>query len=320
MEGFFQQEFFFGANTMKDVISINEFSGEEMLHLVRLALELKREPGRFEGLLSGNWLLLLFQKTSTRTRLSFEVGFRRLGGETIVMDWDTSNFAISPIRYEARYVSRHMDLVMARLKRHGDLQALAEFSTVPVINGCDDKFHPCQALADMVTVYEAAGTFDGQTLTYTGIHNNVVNSLMAACTLVGVHLILVTPETNPGADDPDFTGPLMASGLIEHSLDLKTSAGRSQFVYTDTWVDMEFFHDDSYREEKERRIKEMLPFQLNSQNLAGSEAFIMHDMPIHPGYEITEEIVESPRSRIYQQAENRLYAQQALMLHLLGAA
>ena len=304
---------------MKHLLSLEDFTSEEVQHVVRLALELKKNPLRFEGLLQGRWLLMLFQKSSTRTRLSFEMGIRQLGGNAMVMDWDKSNFAISPIKFEARYVSRHMDLVMARLKEHKDSHALAEFSKVPVINGCDDKFHPCQALADMMTVYETAGTFEGQTLTYVGIHNNVANSLAIACNHVGVKLVLVTPEINPAAADPELMKRVMANGYVEQSDDLGEAVARSNFVYTDTWVDMEFFNDDSFAEEKERRVTKMLPFQLNAESLKGSDAFILHDMPIHPGYEISEELVDSPRSRIYEQAENRMYAQQALMLHLLGS-
>ena len=304
---------------MKHLLSLEDFTSEEVQHVVRLALELKKNPQRFEGLLEGRWLLMLFQKSSTRTRLSFELGMRQLGGNAMVMDWDKSNFAISPIKFEARYVARHMDLVMARLKRHEDSQTLAEFSKVPIINGCDDKFHPCQALADLLTVYETGGNFEDQTLTYVGIHNNVANSLAIACNHVGMKLILVTPETNSAAADAGLMKRVMANGHVETSDDLKDAAARSNFVYTDTWVDMEFFGDESFAAENERRVNKMLPYQLNEKNLNGSEAYILHDMPIHPGYEISEELVDSPRSRIYEQAENRLYAQQALMLHLLGA-
>ncbi len=321
--GFFlKPRLFFKSNykefPVNHVLSLMDFSGDELNHLVQSALRIKADPAKFRGLMDGRWLLMLFQKTSTRTRLSFEIGVQQLGGKAVVMDWDESNFAISPIKYEARYVSGHVDLVMARLKQHGDVQALVEHSTVPVINGCDDKFHPCQALADIVTVYEAVGTFEGQTLTYTGIHNNVANSLAIACSKIGLNLILCTPEANPAAEDAALMKDLLSTGLIEQTQDLPDAARRSQFVYTDTWVDMEFFHDESYAEEKERRVKKMAPYQLNEENLAGSDAYILHDMPIHPGYEISAELVDSPRALIYQQAANRLYAQQALMLHLLG--
>lgn len=304
---------------MKHLLSLEDLTPEEVHHLVKLAIEIKQEPERFRSLLQGRWLLMLFQKSSTRTRMSFELGIKLLGGEALVMDWEQSNFAISPIRFEAKYVSRHMDLIMARLKRHEDTQTLAEFSGVPVINGCDNKFHPCQAFADLVTIYETAGSFEGQTLTYAGIHNNVANSLLIACAQVGMKLILVTPESNAASEDPDLVRRMFAKGNVERTQDLNGAARRSNFVYTDTWVDMEFFGDENFQNEKERRIQKMLPYQLNSETLAGSEAFILHDMPIHPGYEISEDLVDSPRSKIYQQAENRLFAQQALMLHLLGA-
>lgn len=304
----------------ENVITLEDLSAEEIGKIVRLALEIKGDPGRFEDSLRGRWLLMLFQKTSTRTRLSFEIGMQRLGGRAVVMDWDNSNFSLSPIEFEARYVSGHMDLIMARLKLHDDVLTLARHSTVPVINGCDDMFHPCQALADLVTVLETAGGFAGQTLTYVGIHNNVANSLAAACTKVGLKLLLVTPEVNAAAEDAALMEKWTATEFVERTLDLRAAVNRSQFVYTDTWVDMEFFNDESYQEEKERRIKLMLPYQLNKELLSESDPYVLHDMPIHPGYEIGEELVDSPKSLIFLQAENRLYAQQALMLHLLDAA
>jgi ornithine carbamoyltransferase len=286
--------------------------------IVRRATEIKRNPERFKDALHGRWLLMLFQKTSTRTRMSFEMGVAKLGGRTIVLDWDQTNFAISPIEYEARYVSQQTHLVMARLKRHQDLLDLAGHSMVPVINGCDDRFHPCQALADLQTIHEAAGTFEGKTLTYVGIHNNVSNSLAYACAKVGLHLILVTPEVNPPAHDETMLAELERSGAIERTLDLKDAAKRSHFIYTDTWVDMEHFADPAYAEEKKRRMDLLKPYQLNKANLGGATPYILHDMPIHPGYEISEDLVNDPRSLIYKQADNRMYAQQALMIHLLN--
>jgi len=303
---------------VKHCISLAEFGKEELRRIIQTALKLKRTPEKYSSLMKGRWLLMLFQKTSTRTRLSFELGIGKLGGHAVWMDWNTSNFSISPIEYEARYASSQMDIIMARLKRHQDVLALAQHSTVPVINGCDDRYHPCQALADILTVYEAAGGFDRATVTYVGIHNNVTNAMAQACHLAGVHLILVTPEVNPAAEDPQLMERLTSAGTVERTLDLNGAARRSQFVYTDTWVDMEFFSDPSFQQEKERRVKLLKPFQLNRETLAGSDPFILHDMPIHPGYEIDADLVNSPRSLIYQQAANRTYVQQALMLHLLG--
>ncbi len=303
---------------MRHCISLADFSPEEVRGIVQTALKLKRHPDRHAHLLAGRWLLMLFQKTSTRTRLSFEIGMARLGGNSVLMDWDKSNFAISPIEYEARYASGHVDLIMGRLKKHDDVLTLAKHSRVPVINGCDDRFHPCQALADLLTILETAGTFEGQTLTYVGVHNNVANSLCWGCSKSGVKLILVTPEVHPAAYDPAMLEQLTAQGRIERTLDLNGAARRSTFVYTDTWIDMEYFNDPGYQDEKRRRTALMQPYQLNAETLAGSSPYILHDMPIHPGFEISAGLVDSPRSLIYRQAENRLYAQQALMLFLLG--
>lgn len=304
-------------NNVRHCLTLDHFTSEEILGIVQLALRLKREPAQFKGLMRERWLLMLFQKSSTRTRMSFEIGMGRLGGQSVVMDWESSNFSISPIEYEARYASSHTDLIMARLKLHQDTVTLTENSLVPVINGCDDKFHPCQALGDLVTIFEAAGSISGQTLTFVGIHNNVANSLACAMPGLGGRLILVTPEVNPAAHDPEMLERMTATGLVERTLNMKEAVARSQFVYTDTWIDMEFFGQEDHQAENERRIQLMLPYQLNAETMKGSNAYILHDMPIHPGYEISEELVHSPRSLIFQQAENRMYAQQALMLFLL---
>ncbi|MEV5029623.1 hypothetical protein MRBLPE1_005282 [Paenibacillus sp. LPE1-1-1.1] len=168
-----------------------------------------------------------------------------------------------------------------------------------------------------MTIYEVAGAFKGMTLTYVGIHNNVANSLVAGCMTLGVKLLLVTPIINPPSWDEELMQQAYRSGLIEKADSLTEAAARSDFVYTDTWIDMEFYHDDHYQEEKNRRLEKMLPFQLNRNNLAGHTPYIMHDMPIHPGFEIEAELVESERSIIYQQAENRMHVQKALLLHLL---
>ncbi len=302
---------------MKDVLSLKEMPAESIRAVVELARDVKRSPERYASALSGRNLLLLFQKTSTRTRLSFELGIQELGGRAVVMDWDKSNFAISPIRYEARYVSRHVHIIMARLLRHRDVRELAASAPVPVINGCCERYHPTQGLADLLTIYERTGTFDGVTIAYVGIHNNVANCLTAGATKVGARVILVTPEVNPASWDEELMQAARATGRLEVTTDPK-AVQRADFVYTDTWVDMEHFHNPAYAEEKERRLKVMLPYQVNRSLLDGHDPYIMHDMPIHPGLEIAEDVIESERSLIYDQAENRLHAEKALMLHLLG--
>jgi ornithine carbamoyltransferase len=186
-----------------------------------------------------------------------------------------------------------------------------------VINGCCDRYHPSQALADLVTIKETAGTLRGASVTYVGIYNNTSNSLVAAATSVGVKVGLVTPVVNPPADDHALIERAEATGLLSRYDTVAEAAAESQFLYTDTWVDMEFFTDPSYAEERDRRVALMSPFQLSAEHLDGAEPWIMHDMPIHPGYEISAELVDSPRSVIFRQAENRLYAAKALLLYVL---
>lgn len=168
-----------------------------------------------------------------------------------------------------------------------------------------------------MTVYEVAGTLSGITLTYVGIHNNLANSLVAGCTTLGVKLLMVTPIINENSWDEELMQTAYRSGHVENIIDLSEAVSRTDFIYTDTWIDMEFFHDINYQEENNDRIRIMSDYQVNRANLHGYSPYIMHDMPIHPGMEIEEELIESDRSIIYQQAENRMHAQKALMLHLI---
>jgi ornithine carbamoyltransferase len=302
---------------MNHLLSLQELNRSDLIWIVQQALAVKRESWRYYNACERKGLLMLFQKTSTRTNLSFQSAINQLGGYAVPMDWDSSNFSISPIRYESRYASRNSDLIMARLKNHADLAELAAYSQVPVINGCCDKYHPCQSLADLMTIYETAGSFSGVTLTYVGIHNNVANSLIAGCMTLGVRLLLVTPIVNESSWDECLMRQAYGSGLVERLDTLAEAIPRSDFVYTDTWIDMEFFRDPLYREEKQRRIDTMMPFQVNREQLKGRTPYLMHDMPIHPGYEIEEALIESEQSVIYRQAENRMHVQKALILHLL---
>ena len=237
-----------------------------------------------------------------------------MGGYAVRLDWRESNFSISPLRYEARYASSNCDVIMARLKRFEEIAELAGHSSVPVINGCCNRYHPSQALADLMTIKEVAGSLEASSVTYVGIHNNVANSLVAAGTRAGVRVGLVTPLTNPPAVDERLMATAQATGLLVRHAGVAEAAAASEFLYTDTWVDMEFFDDPAYAQERDRRVTLMTPFQLNTENLAGATPWIMHDMPIHPGFEISAELVESQRSVIFRQAENRLYTAKAMLL------
>ena len=194
---------------------------------------------------------------------------------------------------------------------------MASAATVPVINGCCNLYHPCQALADMLTIAEdRGGEARGARLTYVGAYNNVVNSLVSISAALGVELTLVCPIRDEAIVDEESRGRLLDLGLLTETLDAKAALADADYAYTDTWIDMEYFNDSAYAEEKERRCALMLPYQLNAELLDGSDAKVMHDMPMHLGYEITEELAESERSIIYDQAENRLDAQKAILLTL----
>jgi ornithine carbamoyltransferase len=302
---------------VKHILSLREFTGEELTALVEQAIQLKADPDRYADAARGKGLLLLMEKTSTRTTLAFSAAIAQLGGYSVRLNWDESNFTISPLRYEARYVSSNCHAIMARLKTHESLAELAEHSRVPVINGCDTRYHPSQALADLMTIREVAGGFDGVSVTYVGVHNNVANSLVVGATRVGVKVGLVTPKVHEPAWDPELMHEARATGLVTMYDTVTEAAVKSDFIYTDTWVDMEFFTDPSYAEERDRRIRQMSPYQLNAANLGDATPWVMHDMPIHPGYEISAELVEDPRSVIFQQAENRLYTAKAMLLDVL---
>jgi ornithine carbamoyltransferase len=207
---------------------------------------------------------------------------------------------------------------MARLLKNADLQAMAEASCVPVINGCDEKYHPSQAIADLITVKEKTGKLKGVRLVYVGIHNNVCNSLVEGCTKTGVKITTVTPIFNKPSRDNDLLEDAKKTGLWEATQDVREAVGDADFVYTDTWVDMEFFTDAKYAAEKEKRVKLMTPFQINKKLLKNTNAYLMHDMPIHRGYEITADVIQSPKSIIYEQSENRLYSAKTILLKLLG--
>ncbi|REJ85728.1 MAG: ornithine carbamoyltransferase [Acidobacteria bacterium] len=317
---------------LKHLIDWKFWPDDEVRLVLGLARKVKRHRWEYQGHMQGNTLVMLFQKTSTRTRVSFEAGMTELGGHAIHLDWNASNFTLSKVGLETRYLSRNASLIMARLRSNDDLREMERHASVPLINGCCNLYHPCQALADMLTIAEdraargkaedasganAARLVEGARVVFVGAYNNVVNSLVSICAALGVHLTLVCPLRPAESIDEEARQGLAGLGLLVETLDLRTAVQNADYVYTDTWLDMEYFNDPAYEKEKQRRIELMMPYQLNAEVLEGSSARIMHDMPIHPGYEMSEELVDDERSIIFDQAENRLDAQKAVMLHLL---
>jgi ornithine carbamoyltransferase len=299
------------------LINFKELTSQQLNALVDLGIEVNHSSGKYRKALEGKSLALIFQKTSTRTRVSFEVAMTQLGGHALYIDWRTTNFTLADVKDETEYLSRNVDCIMARLLRNADLQRMAQASRAPVINGCDEKYHPSQAIADLITIKEKHGKLKGAKLVYIGVHNNVCNSLIEGCTKTGVKLTTVTPIFNEPARDNELMKAAKKTGLWETTLDAKKAVKDADFVYTDTWIDMEFFTDPKFATEKEKRLKLMMPYQINNALLKGSDAYIMHDMPIHRGYEISPEAIENPKSVIYEQAENRLYSAKAILLKLM---
>jgi len=299
------------------LLALKDWTQAQIEEVIEKSIEVKKDPAKYRTSLKDKSLAMVFQKTSTRTRVSFEVAMTQLGGHALYLDWRTTNLVLADIRDETKYMSRNVDCIMARLLKHADLLAMAKASRVPVINGCDEKYHPCQAIADLMTVKEKKGRLKGVKLVYIGVQNNVCNSLIVGCTKTGVEITTVTPMKNEASIDRELLATAEKTGLYKSTLDMKKAVKDADVVYTDTWVDMEFFLDPKFKEEKEKRIKLMMPYQINKGLMRGSDALIMHDMPIHRGYEISDDMIESPNSIIYDQSENRLHSAKGILLKLL---
>ena len=301
---------------MKHLLDWYNWQSSELIELLDLALKIKKQPELYQTELKGKCLLMLFEKTSTRTRISFEVAINQMGGYAIFMDQKHSQLAKTKINYEIASMSRYCDFIMARLKDNQDLELSSKVSGVPVINGCCNRYHPCQALADILTIYEHKQPLTDVKLVYVGIYNNVANSLVSIANHLKINLTLVCPIKPENIVNFNERDKALQSRILNESDDLNEALVGADFVYTDTWLDMEFFNNPEFKQIWEERKKKMMPYQLKTSNIKSEKIKIMHDMPIHSGYEIEEELVEAKNSIIYQQSENRLYAQKAILSYL----
>lgn len=301
-------------------LAVRDITAEAFNHIIDRAIEIKRRPEPWSESLKGKTLAMIFQKTSTRTRFSFEVGMTQLGGHAIFAQTQHTQMGIADIADEGKVISRYANLIMARMMYNRDLVALAQGSEVPVINGCDDRYHPAQALTDLMTVKEKLGRTEGVKIVYMGIANNVSNSLSMASIYAGAHFTLCAPEFDPPAVDEEQLAILRASDRYEETDDPAKAMQDADVVYTDTWINMEHFSNPAYAEEKERRLRTFTPYQVNEDllKLSGRRTLVMHCLPAHKGYEVNETVLYHHDSVIFDQAENRLHAQKALMLWLLG--
>jgi ornithine carbamoyltransferase len=308
---------------MDHFINFKNTDTKYLVDIVDLAFDIKKNPAKYSHTLAGKKLYMLFQKTSTRTALSFAFAMTGLGGEYYMQNWQDSNFGVGEMQDEIRYVSHNVNIIMARLKDITDLNLMAKYSSVPVIDGCSNMYHPCQAMADLLTIKEKFGSLKVK-LMYIGVRNNVLNSLMDTLPKMGSQLYTVTPIVNEPSKDNELYISAQATGNFYEIgqgsptvTEMKKLAKEMDVLYTDTWVDMEFINDKKFESLKNERITKMLPFQINTELMEGSKAIVMHDMPIHAGYEISRKVVEQHMPTILQQAENRKWAQMAVMATLL---
>ncbi|MBI2092034.1 MAG: ornithine carbamoyltransferase [Deltaproteobacteria bacterium] len=303
----------------KNLLTLKELSSTELASIIDYAIELKKKYKRGERpeLMKNKTLVMLFQKTSTRTRTSFEAGATQLGGHAIFLDWTTTQFKLGDIKDEARCIDRYADIVMARVLRHSDLLKMAEVMEKPLINGLCEKYHPCQTIADLQTMQEHLGSLKGKKAVYLGIANNVSNTLSLGCVKMGMHFTLCVPERHPISLDEGLLKEVKASGLYAEEKDPQKAVLDADVLYTDAWIDMELYLDPKFKDEKERRLKTFMPYQLGKGLLdLNKKALIMHDLPAHRGFEIDDYAMNAGKSVIFDQAENRLHAQKAILVKL----
>ncbi len=308
----------------KNMINFSNYSKEELNNILDLAYDMKQFPEKYSQALKGQKLYTLFEKTSTRTFLSFTTGITELGGTYYNQLWEDSNFVLGETVSEIKYVCRNVDIIMARLVKNETVELFDKNVTVPFINGCDSTYHPCQILADALTLKEHFGGLNVK-LMYIGAKNNVFNSLVEFFAKMGEGTIYgLTPLVNDTAVESDFYEKAKATGYyVELDPDMsmeeaKKYASKMDVLYTDTWVDMEFFNNPAYQEQKEKTLAKMMPYQINKELLEGGRAKVMHDMPMHVGYEISQEVVDENLDFILDQAENRRHAEKAVMVTLLN--
>jgi len=299
----------------RDFLRVNDWDADELIGVLDLADRLKaRQRERVEHRhLEGRSLGMIFQKPSTRTRVSFEVGMFQLGGTALYLAaGDLQLGRGETIEDTGAVLSRYLDGIMIRTFAQADVDKLAAAADIPIINGLTDDFHPCQALADVMTIRERLGGFDGVRVAYFGDGNNVCHSLMVACAKLGMQFVAATPEGYEPNDEVvgwARAAVNVSGGSVELTNDPRAGAEGADVLYTDVWTSM------GQDEERERRLADLAGFGIDDALLQlGSErVIVLHCLPAHYGEEITKEVLYGPRSAVWDQAENRLHAQKALM-------
>ncbi|NQV29307.1 MAG: ornithine carbamoyltransferase [Candidatus Marinimicrobia bacterium] len=302
----------------RDFIAVTDFSKDEIYETFRIAKQLKADVkmGKEHHYFANQTMAMVFAKPSLRTRVSFETGMAQFGGHAIYLGPnDISIGSRESVKDIARVISRYNNWIMARLFMHEHMLEMAKYASSPVINGLTDYNHPCQIMADMLTIHEHRGTVEGQKVVFIGDGNNVCNSFLNFASVVPYHFVLAAPE---GYDpDPTTLERARAAGLskIEVIHDPLEAAKDADVLYTDVWTSM------GQEAEKLKRLNDFQGFQINDQLLthAKSDALVMHCLPAHYGEEITEEVIDGPQSVVFDEAENRMHAQKAIMVMLANA-
>ena len=299
----------------RDFLDVADLSAGELRQVLELAHAIK--AGRWSHRpLQGRHIAMLFQKPSHRTRVSFEVGIARLGGTaTTLSEQDVQLGVRETVSDAARVLDRYVDGVVARLRSHADLLELAAASAKPVINGLTDRSHPCQVVADLVTLEEKGGDLARQHVVYIGDGNNIAASLIEASALAGFRLTIVSPAGyQPKADVLERTRTISPAPLQVELTSRLAGLDDATAIYTDVWASM------GQEGERDERRKAFAPYQVNQAVMdAAPRAVFLHCLPAHRGEEVTDEVIDGPRSVVFDQAENRLYAQMAIMAELFGA-
>jgi ornithine carbamoyltransferase len=291
-----------------------DLSLEELSYLLDLAAQVKASPARYAAALGGRSLSLLFEKPSLRTRLTFELAIKQLGGDSILSTGVIGER--EPLQDVARNLDRWTQGIVARVFSQATVDELARWSSVPVINALSDRFHPCQALADVLTLREHFGSLPGLSLTFVGDGNNVAHSLMLSAIRLGINFSIATPAGYFPSDEVVASAQALAAvsgASLKLTTDPEQAVAGANAVYTDVWASMGTEH------EAEKRRKAFRSYQVTEDlfALAAPGAIFMHCLPAHRGEEVTDEVIESPQSAVFDQAENRLHTQKALLLMLL---
>ena len=298
----------------RDFLDIADLTANELRALLDLAARIKSGRWR-EQPLAGRFVAMLFQKPSHRTRVSFEVGIGRLGGRAISLGENDVQFGVrETLADAARVLDGYVDVIVARMHRHADLEQLASAATIPVVNALTDRSHPCQVLADTLTLTEALGGLDGRKVVYIGDGNNVSHSLIEASALLGFPLTVITPPGRAPRQEVLERAGSLARGRPPYIVteDLHAIRGAAA-VYTDVWASM------GQEAEREARRLEFADYQVNGRLLESAPgAVFLHCLPAHRGEEVTDEVIDGPRSVVFEQARNRLFAQMALLAALIG--